>query len=207
MQPERGGHLTEPPVDLVSPELVAVLSRFRPLIVGDDAMRANAVSVSDTATLGALIEALDPVDDELNTVLDRLGGPSRPSAAEQDLLHDLGVLWELVQEAQLELDRRAELRSRWQRWEATPYPSYHSRPQSADVDELVLIDGDASAILREFFETGGLAQRGAMLTPALSSLDRIVPMLSGDARSYFAEALGLLREVGRQAADVADPSS
>src|SRR5689334_5739629 len=104
------------------------------------------------------------------------------------------------------LDRRVsfetkhdDLRSRWVRWEALPYPTEQHPPGSDAGDvagvDLALTDGDVAAVFAEYFASGRNTEHGVVKASAAEALRLAVPSLEEPARTYFAEALAILEAI------------
>jgi hypothetical protein len=92
-----------------------------------------------------------------------------------------------------------ELRARWVRWEALPYPRAQHSPGSDEGEvagvDLALTDGDVAAVFAEYFQSGTNTEFEATREYAADALRRTVPSLDGPARAYFGEALAILEAI------------
>lgn len=96
-------------MDGISAELAAALQSFRGFLVSDDVERGHEIERSDRETLTALADAVDPLFEEINAVLDRLDRTAHPLPEDQEYLeYDLNSLAQAAMEARLELDDRPE---------------------------------------------------------------------------------------------------
>lgn len=91
----------------ISPELAMALRTLRRHLLADDLERSDAMERSDRETLTALVEAVEPLFDEINAVLDRLLAKPHPLPSDEEELEvDLNSLGQAGAEARLELARR-----------------------------------------------------------------------------------------------------
>lgn len=94
--------------EAVSPELARALRTFRHFLESDDRARANQIESSERQQLSALADALEPLNDEINEVLDRLVARPHPlSEYEGGLEEDLNSLAQAGMEARMELANRS----------------------------------------------------------------------------------------------------
>lgn len=94
---------------------------------------------------------------------------------------------------------RDELRARWVRWEALPYPKAQHPPGSDEGEvagvDLALTDGDVAAVFHEYFTSGTIREFEGIKASAAEDLQRAVPSLDGPAKIYFGEALAILEAI------------
>jgi hypothetical protein len=91
----------------ISPALAGVLDRFERFLVSDDVERSDAIAGSDDQSLRDLVDAVTPLFDEINAVLDVLVAHPHPLPADQEALEThLNDLGQAGVEAQLELESR-----------------------------------------------------------------------------------------------------
>lgn len=93
----------------VSPALASALHDFRPLLEPDDLDRTQALGRAASETLAAMVEAIEPLYPEINSLLDRL--VTQPHPLPEDLEHleaDLNSLAQAALEARQDLASRHE---------------------------------------------------------------------------------------------------
>lgn len=91
----------------VSPALRAALDRFDHYLISDDSDRGEAVSRSDTEMLRELVDAVTPLYDEVNSILDVLVAQPHPMPEDQEALeYRLNDLAQSAEDARIELDSR-----------------------------------------------------------------------------------------------------
>ncbi len=91
----------------ISAALTDALTKYEAFLLSDDDERGRAISESDPDTLRALADAVDPLYDEINAVLDRFDATKHPMPADQEQLEiDLHGLAQAGTEARMELDDR-----------------------------------------------------------------------------------------------------
>ena len=89
----------------LSPALATALETYRAFLLSDDSERAAMVEGSSPEQLAALADAIDPLFDEINAVLDHLTGASHPLPSDQDQLEtNLNSLAQAAMEARMKLD-------------------------------------------------------------------------------------------------------
>jgi hypothetical protein len=98
-----------------------------------------------------------------------------------------------------ESDDLDELHRRWEEWLRLPYPASQHLPgsppgQIGEVD-LALLDGDAASVIHVFLHPGSLADEAALRRESREALEKVVPLLAGEARAYFSKLLDLIRAV------------
>jgi phosphate uptake regulator len=92
----------------VSPQLAAALRTFSRFLESDDVARSKQIGESDVEELTTLADAVDPLYEEINEVLDRLVAKPHPvSEDEERLEEDLNSLAQAAMEARLERNRRS----------------------------------------------------------------------------------------------------
>ena len=93
-----------------------------------------------------------------------------------------------------------DVRSLSRSWQEMPYPKAHP-PGSAsgvvDAVDLALFAGDLAQLYEAHFSHGLTEPERKLLDGAVRTLERIVPMLKGDGRPYFAAALDVDRWITR----------
>lgn len=92
----------------VNDDLAAVLAEYRPFLLSDDDERSDHIANSESDTLRALAEAVEPLFDEINATLDKTGVAPSLTEDEQALESDLHSLAQAAMEARIELDERGE---------------------------------------------------------------------------------------------------
>ena len=115
-----------------------------------------------------------------------------------------------MNDAPQQVNERDELKARWVRWEALPYPKAQYPPGSEQGEvagiDLALLDGDVAAIFHEYFTSGTNTEFEGMKKPAAEALRRAVPSLDGPARTYYGEALAILEAIiGRSGGENGSP--
>lgn len=104
--PDADGSIAE--TTEMTPALSAALVSFQDFLESDDAKRGDDVDGSDTDTLRALVDTVEPLFPELNAVLDRLGAMPHPIATPLEYLEsDLHSLAQAAMEADLVLRERS----------------------------------------------------------------------------------------------------
>ena len=84
----------------------------------------------------------------------------------------------------------------WQIWLGRPFPAGYNSEEIKGVDLIMLDTYVASCISTFIGNHGKLDQcRVAILQECLSDLDLVVPLLEGEAHSYFAELRDITRHV------------
>jgi hypothetical protein len=102
-----GGPVANSNAVMVSPPLAAALDNFRRFVIADDAERSEAIEGSDREALTALADAVDPLFEEINSVLDRLVEKAHPLPDDEDILeYELNSLAQAAMEARQELAAR-----------------------------------------------------------------------------------------------------
>lgn len=92
-------------VEGLSPALATALETYRAFLLSDDSDREAIVEGSSPEQLAALANAIDPLFDEINAVLDRLTGASHPLPRDQEQLESaLNSLAQAAMEARMQLD-------------------------------------------------------------------------------------------------------
>jgi hypothetical protein len=88
----------------VSPALAAALETYKAFLLSDDDERERGITEGDPEVLRALADAVDPLFDEINAVLDRLTAARHPLPRDQEQLEsDLNSLAQAAMEARMEL--------------------------------------------------------------------------------------------------------
>jgi ABC-type transporter Mla subunit MlaD len=89
----------------ITPALASALTTYRHFLVSDDSEREEAIESSDPDTLTGLADAVAPLFDEINAVLDQLTSTSHPLPPDQEQLEsDLNSLAQAGMEARMKLD-------------------------------------------------------------------------------------------------------
>jgi hypothetical protein len=87
--------------------LEQTLAQFRQFLISDDELRAEELERSDAETLRSLVESVEPLFKEINSVLDQLTAMNHPlEDAVADLEDALNSLAQAAIEARFELDGR-----------------------------------------------------------------------------------------------------
>jgi hypothetical protein len=92
----------------LTPGLRDALERFDRYLVSDDVERSELMAATDTESLEAFADAVGPLFDEINAVLDRLDALPTLSDEQQDLVSKLNDLGQAGVEARLDLDDRGQ---------------------------------------------------------------------------------------------------
>jgi hypothetical protein len=90
----------------LSPALVEVLVRFDRYLVSDDVERSALMAAMDAPSLDAFAQAVAPLFEEINAVLDQLDALPTLSPEQQDLVSKLNDLGQAGVEAQMDLEDR-----------------------------------------------------------------------------------------------------
>jgi len=89
----------------ISPALASALETYREFLVSDDSDREAVIEATTPERLRGLADAINPLFDEINVVLDRLSAALHPLPGDQEQLeYDLNSLAQAAIEARMHLD-------------------------------------------------------------------------------------------------------